>query len=137
MKNNTTISNFSRELGVDRHALAVKVEQLGIKPYGRVKEGKAAGSAAYRIRDLVKAHSGGDQAAERLRKTREEADRLSIQNVRSRGELIEVDAVKALARAFHHALVRTIIAMPLTDEEKDRCLDEIQPLRDMDWGRES
>ncbi|MCP5534366.1 MAG: hypothetical protein H7A48_14440 [Akkermansiaceae bacterium] len=128
-----TIAQFCREVGGDRKEFATKVSAAKIKPCGKAT-GRAAGAYLYRVRDLVKVMLGGDHEAEKLRKTREEADRLAIANARARGELVEIAAVKKLGEKFMVALRQRILAMPLTDEEKDRCLGEIVGLKDVDWN---
>jgi len=130
-----TVAQWCREVGGDRHELQRKVSAAGIKPAGKA-EGRAKGADLYRVRDLFKVSGGGDHEADRRRKTREEADRLAIANSRSRGELVEIASVKKLGERVMIALRQRIIAMPLTDEEKDRCLGEILSLGDMDWSRE-
>ncbi len=130
-----TISGWAKATGCDRHTIAKAITEMGIKPDGRVVGGKAAGTETYRIRDLFKAAMGGDIEAERLRKTREEADKLALANARSRGELVEIAAVKKLGEKVMVAVRNRILNMPLTDEEKDSCLRELLALGDMDWSR--
>jgi phage terminase Nu1 subunit (DNA packaging protein) len=74
---------------------------------------------------------------EQLRRTREEADKLGIQNARSRGELVEIAAVKPLGANVLIAVRNRILSFPLTDDEKDQCLRELLALADMDWTREA
>ena len=50
--------------------------------------------------------------------------------------MVEIAAVKKLGEKVMIALRNRILAMPLTDEEKDRCLGELLSLADMDWSRE-
>ena len=130
-----TIAQWCREVGGDRHEFQRKVGAADIKPIGQAT-GRSKGAALYRVRDLVKVANGDDHEAEKLRKTREEADRLALANARSRGELVEISAVKKLGEKVMIALRNRILAMPLTDEEKDRCLGELLSLADMDWSRE-
>jgi len=130
-----TIAQWCREVGGDRHEFQRKVAASDVKPTGQAT-GRANGAALYRVRDLFKVAAGGDHEAEKLRKTREEADRLALANARSRGELVEIAAVKKLGEKVMIALRNRILAMPLTDEEKDRCLGELLSLADMDWSRE-
>lgn len=131
-----TVAEWSRETGVDRHTLMTRIQEMKVKPAGKVAKGKAAGSATYRVRDLFKAALGGDIEAERLRKTREEADKLALANARSRGEVVEIAAVKKLGERVMVAVRNRLLNMPLTDEEKDRCLVEIMELGKLDWSRE-
>ena len=89
----------------------------------------------YHLRDLISVLLGGDYEAERLRKTKEEADRLAIQNARSRGELIEISTVKKLGQDVVKTVTTCILNMPMTDEEKDGCLRNLLALGDLDWDR--
>jgi hypothetical protein len=127
-----TVARFSQLAGFDRHALATRIQEMNLQPVG-----KSIGQAAdlYSIRDLVRAILGGDIEAEKLRKTREEADKLAIQNARSRGELIEIDKVKRLGQEVVKTVTTCILNMPMTDEEKDACLRNLLALGEMDWSR--
>lgn len=136
MDSTATVAEWAREIGFDRHSLMKRIAEMDIQPAGKVAKGKAAGSDLFRIRDLFKAALGGDIEAERLRKTREEADKLALQNARSRGELVEIASVKKLGEKIMIALRNRILNMPLTDEEKDRCLIELMDLGKLDWSRE-
>lgn len=136
MINTATVAEMAREIGFDRHTLMKRIKEMDIKPSGKVGTGKAAGSETYRLRDLFKAALGGDIEAEKLRKTTEEADKIALQNSRSRGELVEIAAVKRLGEKVMVAVRNRILNMPLTDEEKDKCLREILDLGKMDWSRE-
>ena len=78
-----------------------------------------------------------DLRREQLRRTKEEADKLALQNARARGELVEISAVKKLGEKVMVAMRNRILAMPLTDEEKDKCLLEILALEEIDWSRTS
>ncbi|MES2995890.1 MAG: hypothetical protein V4733_03680 [Verrucomicrobiota bacterium] len=129
-----TIAQWCREVGGDRHDFQRKVAASDIKPTG-IADGRAKGADLYRVRDLVKVAIGGDHEAEKLRKTREEADRLALQNARARGELVEIAAVKRLGEKVMAAVRNRLLNMPLTDEEKDQCLRELLSLSEMDWSR--
>ncbi len=130
-----TIAQWCRECGGDRHEFQRKVSAAGIKTAGKAI-GRAKGADLYRVRDLVKAALGGDHESERLRKTTEEADRLALANARSRGELVEIASIKKLGEKVMIAVRNRILNMPLTDEEKDRCLIELLDLGKLDWSRE-
>jgi phage terminase Nu1 subunit (DNA packaging protein) len=74
---------------------------------------------------------------EQLRRTKEEADKLELANARTRGELVEIAAVKPLGANVLIAVRNRILSFPLTDDEKDQCLRELLALADMDWTREA
>lgn len=130
-----TVAEWCRETGGERHAVMQKLAEMRISAVGDAK-GRAAGAKLYRIRDLYRAMGGGEYESERLRKTREEADKLALANARSRGELVEIAAVKKLGEKVMVALRNKVLNMPLTDEEKDRCLVELMDLGKLDWSRE-
>lgn len=130
-----TIAQWCREVGCDRKEFAKKVSASDIKPNGKAT-GRASGANLYRVRDLLKVVLGGDHEAEKLRKTREEADRLALANARSRGELVEIVMVKKLGEKVLVAVRNRLLNMPLTDEEKDKCLSDLMDLGKLDWSRE-
>ncbi len=130
-KTTFTPSKFASLIGCDRHELQKKLSEINAKPAASNGRGEE-----YSLRDLVKAHLGGDIRREQLRKTREEADKLAIANARTRGELVEIAAVKKLGEKFMIALRQRILSFPITNEEKDRCLGEIVALKDVDWSRQ-
>lgn len=128
-----TVARFSQLVGFDRHTLAARITEMNLEAVGR---SAAQAADLFSIRDLVRAILGGDIEAEKLRKTREEADKLALHNARSRGELVEISSVKKLGEKVMIAVRNRILNMPLTDEEKDRCLTELMDLEKLDWSRE-
>jgi phage terminase Nu1 subunit (DNA packaging protein) len=129
-----TVAGFAKVAGVDRHTIAKRLAELGAEPVGKSKRQRAD---EFTLRDLVKAASLSTDADEqRLRKTTAEAERIELANARSRGELIEIASVKKLGERVMIALRSRVLALPLTDEEKDRCLAELRQLGEMDWSRE-
>jgi hypothetical protein len=127
-----TVARFAQLTGFDRHSLASRIEEMRLEPVGHSRNR----TPVYSIRDLVRGVLGGDIEAERLRKTREEADKLALANARSRGELVDVSSVRRLGQQVMSAVRNRILSMPLTDDEKDGCLRELLSLADMDWSRE-
>ena len=97
--------------------MAAKVAAAGLQPKG-TGAARVGGAKLYAPRDLLAVVMGGDFDAERLRKTREEADRLALANARTRGEVVEIAAVKALGAAVLIAVRNRILSFPLTDDEK-------------------
>jgi phage terminase Nu1 subunit (DNA packaging protein) len=131
-----TIAQWCREVGGDRKEFAQRVSAAGVRPSGKAK-GRAAGAELYRVRDFFKVAIGGDIEAEKLRKCKEEADKLELANARTRGELVEIAAVKRLGEKVMVAIRNRILNMPLTDEEKDKCLIELMDLAKLDWSRDA
>ena len=78
-----------------------------------------------------------DADYERARKDKEMADKLALANSRARGELVEIAAVKKLGEKVMVAIRNRLLNMPLTDEEKDRCLLELLALDRIDWTRDA
>ena len=126
-----TVSKFAAITGIDRHELQRRLESAGAVPTAAT----ARGAGEYKLRELVVAFAGGDERAERLRKTRAEAERIEIQNARSHGELINVAEVKKLGAGVMVVVRNKILASSLTRDEQDALLLEILNLRDMDWSR--
>lgn len=81
-------------MSVDRHQLQKRVTELGLDPVGRKNGGNL-----YRLKDLIHAHVGGDEKAERVRKLRAESTRLELANAEKRGEVVPTEmAGKAIGR---------------------------------------
>ena len=73
-----------------------------------------------------------DLKREQLRRTKEEADKLHLQNERTRGELVELIAVQTLTEGMIKAMKSRILGMSmLTKKEQDSLLIELLSLRDM------
>ena len=77
-----------------------------------------------------------DIKKEQLRRTKEEADKLELQNARTRGELVEVSRVVQMGEKVMAAMKTKILNAPLTDKEKDSLLIELLSVRDMDFSEE-
>jgi hypothetical protein len=77
----------------------------------------------------------GDIDAERLRKTKEEADRIALENEKLRGELVEVAMVKQLGETIFVGLRQKILASSMTDQEKDELLTDMSSLKVRDWTK--
>jgi phage terminase Nu1 subunit (DNA packaging protein) len=69
-----------------------------------------------------------------LRRTKEEADKLELANARTRGELVEVAKVKRLGEQVMSGIKTKILNMPLTDDEKDKCLRDLLSMKDLDYS---
>jgi phage terminase Nu1 subunit (DNA packaging protein) len=128
-----TVAKWCREVGGDRHEFQRRVAASDVKPTGEA-DGRSKGAKLYRLRDLVNVALGGDYEAERLRKTKEEADKLALANAKERGEVVEIGAVIQFGEKVFASVRQKILNMPLTDEEKDKCLAELLALKDKDWS---
>lgn len=78
-----------------------------------------------------------DPDYERARKDKEMADKLALGNMRTRGETVDIAAVKKLGESVMVAIRHRILAMGLAPDEEDRCLLELMNLQSIDWSRES
>jgi phage terminase Nu1 subunit (DNA packaging protein) len=112
-----------------RSELTRKLSEIDATPTGTKNGGKL-----YKLKDLIHAFAGGDEKAERTRKLRAEAKRVEIQNLRSHGELIEVDKVRSLGEQIMMAVRNKILNMPMTDDEKEKCLADLLSLREIDFS---
>jgi phage terminase Nu1 subunit (DNA packaging protein) len=131
-----TVAKFAREAGIDRHTIQDRLAGARVKACGKAR-GRAAGGDLYHFRDLFNAALGGDIEAEKLRKTREEADKLALSNARARGELIDVESVVKLGEAVFVRVRSKVLSSPgLTDDEKDQFLKELLRLNEIDWTQE-
>lgn len=128
-----TISQWAIEVGGDRHEWEKRVSGSEIKPSGKAT-GKAKGASLYRVKDLVAVALGGDIEKERLRKTKEEADRLALENAKTRGELVEIAVVQKLGEKVFVALRAQILAFDLDEPEKDKLLQKLLSLKDTTWN---
>ncbi len=122
-----TASAFSALMGSDRHELTKKLSALNAKP-----SGTRNGGQLFALRDLVLAFAGGDERAERIRRTRAEAERVELQNARTRGELVEVSKVIEAGEKVMAAARAKILAMPITDREKHAILMNFLSLRNIE-----
>lgn len=128
-----TVARFSQLTGCDRHTLVKRLAESGAESVGKSKR---QGAGEFSLRDLVKAASVLSDADEmRMRKLTAEAEKTELQNARSRGELVEIASVKKLGEKVFVALRSKILNLPLTDEEKDKCLAELMALGKTDWSR--
>jgi phage terminase Nu1 subunit (DNA packaging protein) len=73
---------------------------------------------------------------QQLRRTKEEADKLELQNARTRGELVPVFKVKRMGEQVMSAIKTKLLNMPLTDDEKDKCLRDLLSLNELDFSDE-
>jgi hypothetical protein len=131
-----TPAKFAREAGIDRHVMTERLASAKIRPVGKAR-GRASGGDLYHFRDLFNAALGGDIEAERLRKTREEADLLAIKKARMQGELVDVGDVKKVGMAVFARVRAKVLSSTLLDSEKDALLRDLLTLKDHDWATET
>jgi len=75
-------------------------------------------------------HAGsGELEAEQLRKLKEEADRVALENEKTRGNLVETEAVYRHFEGIFVGLRARVLASGLIDQEKDELLDDLRRLK--------
>lgn len=67
---------------------------------------------------------------ERLRKTREEADKIALENAKLRGELVDLPTVEKAIEDICVTVRAKVLGSSLTDEEKDEILESLYKLKD-------
>ena len=78
----------------------------------------------------------GDIQEERLRKTKEEADQLGLENAKKRGLLIPVADAAELNRRVAFAIRQKIVASSLPPDRVNAILLDIQRLAEVDFTKE-
>lgn len=73
---------------------------------------------------------------ERLRRTKEEADKLELLNARTRGELVEVVQVKKAGEKIMASIKTVIMNDAITEDAKDKCLKNLVQLKEIDFSDE-
>lgn len=75
--------------------------------------------------------------AQELRRLKETADKLALENEKTRGGLVEIEAVISHFQGLFIALRARILASALTDPEKDEILNDLRAIKvPMDRGRQ-
>ena len=119
-----SLAMMSREFGPDHKTLAKALAASGIV---------AGSDGLYSSNEALRLVCG-DIDAERLRKTREEADKLAIENAVARGELVDVRDFVKRYEPIYAQIRQTILASGLGDNDKDALLTELAKLHS-DGGR--
>lgn len=118
-----TQQKASTEFGIHANTLAMRLKRGGILPG---EDGK------YSTKQICVAMFG-DIEAETLRKLTEDADKVALQNEKTRGSLVEIESVY---RHFEHIFVSLrarILASGLMPEEKDEILNDLRKLKARDF----
>lgn len=92
-------------------------------------ERQAALRGMFRYFREAREKAGATLASERLRKLKEDADKVAIENERSRGNLVETEAVYGHFEGLFVALRQRILASGLSDQEKDELLKDLMGLK--------
>ncbi len=115
-----TLEMGSSEFGIDRKTITKRAKTSGII---------AGEDGKYSTSDLAAAIFGS-MHGETLRKVREEADKLALQNQRERNELVEADLVIKFCNGIGVVLRQKLLASSMSTDEKDELLAEIRKLFD-------
>lgn len=120
-----TLTAAEAEFPISRDTLSRRLHQLGEQPND---------AGTYSTHQIIAAVFG-DAGAEKARLAREQADRVAFDNAQKRGEFIAVvDAVR-LARRYVHAVRQKIVALTITEEEKQTILAELRRLADENFTK--
>ena len=114
------------EFGINPRTLTNRLKTNGIIPNEKDKR--------YSTQQICKAVFG-DIDVERLRKLTEEADKLALDNEKTRGGLVEIEAVYKHFQGLFVALRSRLLASSLTDEEKDELLGDLRKLKAGDFSK--
>lgn len=111
------VETAATEFGINPRTLSSRIRTAGLEAG---KDGKFStaqiASAVY-----------GDIDGEKLRLTKEQADKLAIENAESRGTLISVEVlIPRLEKVLASARQRILSNVKLDDEEKDKLILELR-----------
>ena len=117
-----TIGRAASEWRIDPKTLTSRIKAAGVVP---------GADGFFSTLDIHRSING-DIDAERLRKTREEADRLELENAKERGTLIEIESVYKHFEGVFIAFRARVLASNLEDFEKDEMLKDLLKLKARD-----
>jgi len=114
-----TKEQAASEFTINPRTLSNRLRQHGIEP-GEDRK--------FSTTDICRAVFG-DIDGEKLRLTREQADKLSLENAIARGDLITVkEAAQRMGKFFTSARQRVLSNPKLDEKEKDHILDDLTGL---------
>jgi hypothetical protein len=123
-----TPSKFAAIVGCDRHQLIKRLGENNATPATETGRG-----SEYGLRDLVNAATGGDAAAERVRKLRLECEKLEHDLLVKRRDFVSTEEVAKFSEWIAVAIRETIWRSPLGESERRAILHELASLKDHDW----
>ncbi len=120
-----SIGMAAREFGLAHKTVAQRVTSTGTVPD---EDG---------LFSTAKIHAAifGDFEAERLRKIKEEADKLALENDKTRGQLVETEAVYKHFEGIFVGFRARILSSGLADIEKDEILNDLRRLKSRDLSK--
>jgi phage terminase Nu1 subunit (DNA packaging protein) len=111
-----TVSAAAVEFGLDRNTLTKRLKRADVEP---------GTDGRYSIQQIVSALYD-DASSERTRLYREQADKLALENAKSRMETIDVETVYKAYEGVFIAIRQTILASNLNDIEKSEILGNLR-----------
>ena len=112
---NWTITRAAPEFGTTRETLKRRIASVGLPS-----------KAKYTTKEVVKALFG-DMAGEKLRLTREQADKLALDNAETRSDLVSSIEEQAIVERGLSAMTQAVLAAAnLEDEDKDKILNHLR-----------
>jgi len=108
-----TIHRAAKEFGIHRETLAKRLEAAAVTP-----------SKAYSTRDICRAVYG-DYEREKLRRVKEQADKLASQNELARQSLVRTEEVYLRLAKVFGAMRQRILSSTLTEDEQGDLLNDL------------
>jgi phage terminase Nu1 subunit (DNA packaging protein) len=110
-----TIEKAAAEFAVDRKRLARKLHQADLEP---------SPDGRYSTKEILGAIFD-DATSERTRLYREQADKLALENAKSRLETVDAETVYKAYEGIFIAMRKTILGSRLTDAEKAQACGQL------------
>ena len=128
-----TLERAAYEFGMDRKTLSKRVTALGIEP---CYKGKGSKERFYSTAQMAQAVFG-DLEAERIRETKENADKLALQNAKARAELVSTEVVLRVYANLAVTVRQIVKHSGLSEVEKHELLKNIRQLKVSDLLEEN
>lgn len=111
------VSMIEAECGMDHRTAGKRFKALDLQPNAK----------GFYTTKQVLAMLHGDYESERLRLTKEQADKIALENSEARGELVTRDViVDGIGKFISAARQRVMSNIKLDDAEKDKILEELK-----------
>lgn len=117
--------DVQRETGLNARTFASRATKAGIEPAYAGDNGVKRFYSTKQVMDILH----GDLEAERIRETKENADRLAIANAKTRGELVTTDSVFSILENMFVAIRQVIKQSGLSEVEKHECLKQLREIK--------
>lgn len=117
-----SISSAAREFSIGRETLRKRL----------AGSGEVAADGTYTTKQICAAIYGDKEAAS-IRLKDAQAETAEIENAKAKGKLISVEAAAILNRRVATAIRQIILRLPLSKEQRQEVLAEIQRLKEVDF----